>query len=78
MLPSSTARVIKMDEKLPERVDDVDWRFASLEAFFKEERRQNEVLVREDGIATRRHMDVVAERITAELKVTMDRVFPKG
>ena len=62
MLPSSTFRVTKMDETHSERVDgldlDLDWLVAAIKA---------------DGIATRRHMDIVNARNRAEIRAILER-----
>jgi hypothetical protein len=51
-----------MNEKLTEGVGDFGQPFDGLEAF-----------IREEGIATRRHMDVVIARIRAEIRVILER-----
>jgi hypothetical protein len=61
-------------DKTQTRPDDaLDWRFDGLKAFFKEERRRFEVFVTEEGIATRRHMDVVVAKIRAEIDAILQR-----
>ena len=62
---------------LDERSDWRDPSFDRLLAIIREDGASLRAIIREDGAATRRHMDVVAARLMAELKVIMDRIFPK-
>ena len=56
-------------ERVDERFEQVDKRFEQVDGTLQELR----LLIRSEGEATRRHFDIVAEKIVSERKLALDR-----